>query len=264
MNLDRKLGPLPLWQWIAIGAAIGAAALWYRRTHPGTASDAVATATPGDAQYNPIDPTTGLPISGGISAGAATGTGAAGAGGSLTDLLTNFQALEGLLSGLQEISPGPAVETDPGTVATQTGSPTKAAKAAAKTSSPLSRAKAAVANGTLGPVNRRRLKAAGYSDSQIDYHLKHKTPLAAPYAQQHPTKKKTTAKASPGHTVTHHGNGKKTASSSAPHNARQHVNVQSPAHERHAPTKHVSAQHPAAKKKAPPKKSRTAAGKVRR
>lgn len=260
MNLDRKLGPLPLWQWIAIGAAIGAAALWYRRTHPGAASDAAGAATPSDAQYNPIDPTTGLPISGGFSTGAATDTGASGSGGSLGDLLSNFGTLEQLLVGLQEINPGPAVETDPATTAMQTGSNTAAAKSASAKkptkASALASAKAAVASGKLGPINRQRLKAAGYSDSQIDYHVKHKTPLAAPYAQQHPTKKQAAAKASPGHTITTHGNGKKTASSSAPHNPRQHVNVQSPAHQRHEPAKHVSAQHPAAKKPAKKTKAR--------
>jgi hypothetical protein len=257
VNLQKKLGPLALWQWIAIGAAVGGAIVLWRRAHPGAASDAAATATPSDAEFNPIDPTTGLPISGGISSGAATDTGAAGAGGSLTDLLSNFGALESLLSGLQEISPGPAVETDPDTVAAQTGSKkSAAAKKAGSSLSPLARAKKALTSGKLGPINRQRLKAAGYTDAQISYHLKHKTPLGAPYAQQHPTKKTKPAKKNPGHTTTSHGNGKKTASSSAPHNPRQHVNVQSPAHQRHPPTKHPSAQHPAARKPAPKKKAK--------
>jgi hypothetical protein len=248
-QLQRKLGPLALWQWIAIGAAAGLGIALWRRSHG--AQDVAAAVTPSDAQYNPIDPTTGLPFAGGVSTGPATDTGTAGASGNLQDLLNNFGALESLLAGLQQLQPvGPAIDTtggdSDGSVAVQTGT-TSAKK------SPLERAKAALATGKLGPVNRQRLKAAGYTDKQIDLHLKSGTPLAKPQSQQHPK--------NPGHTVTHHGGGKKTPSSSAPHNPRQHVNQHPPSHQRHEPTKHHSAQHPAAKTPAPKKAPKARKGK---
>jgi hypothetical protein len=204
-QLTRKLGPLPMWQWIAIGAALGGVILLYRRSHPsgGAAVGAVGAAIPSDAQYNPIDPTTGLPISGGFSTGPATDTGAAGAGsGNLTDLLNNFGALEQLLAGLQEIQPGPAVDTNSDTPKVQTGAK-KAKKPAKKKAS----------------AKRKPAKHAGHKN--------------------------------PGHHTISHGHGKKTASSSAPHNPRQHHNVQPPSHQKH-PTPHHSAQHPAAKQHSNP------------
>lgn len=206
--LKKKLGPLALWQWVLIGAVVGAGTILWRRGHPAAAAARAAAATPSDAQYSPIDPTTGLPISGGISTGAgaaqtgdvlapAADTGAAG-GGTLADLLSNFAQLEDLLTGLQEIGVGGAIETDNGVVQQQTGT--------------------------------KRTKA--------------KKP-----AKKKPARKKTThaGDKNPGHHVTDHGGRKKTPSSSAPHNPRQHHNVQPPAHQRHEPTKHQSAHHPAAK-----------------
>jgi hypothetical protein len=217
--LKKKLGPLPLWQWVLIGAVVGAGTILWRRGHPAAqaAQDVAAAATPSDAQYNPIDPTTGLPVSGGVSTGAAatdTGSvtdayaaglaagGGAGGGATLADLLSNFAQLEDLLTGLQEIGVGSAIETDHGAVQQQTG--TKRAKP--------------------------------------------ETP-----AKRKPAKKKTThaGDKNPGHHVTDHGGRRKTPSSSAPHNPRQHHNVQPPAHQRHDPTKHPSAQHPAAKQPVP-------------
>jgi hypothetical protein len=207
--LKRKLGPLQLWQWVLIGAVVGAGAILWRRGHPAAVQDVAAAATPSDAQYSPIDPTTGLPYSGGVSTGpAATDTGlitdpgALATGGGIADLLSNFAQLEDILAGLQSLQPGPAVQTDQGAVQTQVG--TKRAK-----------------------------------------------PKKAPAKK--PAKKRTAhaGEKNPGHHVTDHGGRRKTPSSSAPHNPRQHHNVQPPAHQRHDPTKHPSAQHPAAKQPVP-------------
>lgn len=203
--MQKKLGPLPVWQWILIGAVVGLGTYLYERragAAGAAAQDATAAATPADAQYEPIDPTTGLPIAGGISTGADTtgdATDTSGTG-SLADLLTNFQSLEDLLAGLSEITPaapGPAVNTDQGQVKNHTG--TKKAKP-----------------------------------------KKHKA--------RKPAKKKVTTGGhkNPGHHVTHHGHGKKTAGSSAPHNDQQHKHVQAPSHQRHPATTHPSAHHPSA------------------
>lgn len=227
--MKKKLGPLQLWQWIAIGAVAGVGAILIRR-HSANAGNAAATVTPADATYNPIDPTTGLPYSGGISTGGGTGsTGAPAAGpADFTDLLNNFGALEGLLAGLQQIvpPPGAAQTTDPGHVSTQTGA---APAKKAKPKSNLERAKARVTQGKGTAKTDATLLAAGYSRGQIAHAKATGQPLGKPK--------------NPGHHVTTHAGGRRTASSSAPHNSRQHTNVAPPSHQRHPPTEHHSAAH---------------------
>lgn len=234
--MKKKLGPLPLWQWIVIGAVVGVGTVLYRRGHTSTAQAALTAVTPSDAAYNPIDPTTGLPISGGASTGAASTTGTTGtattaAAPTLSDTLTAFGQLETLLTGLTEIqgpyvgpdSVGPAVQTDPAAVSQQVGTTKAPASKTFTKRSP-----------STGKMTIYRVGASG-------------KPIPVGPA---PAKKKTTKSAgakNPGHATTSHGGGKKTATSSAPHNARQHHNVQSPSHQRHDPTHHPSAQHPAAK-----------------
>jgi len=197
----KKLGPLPLWQWILIGAALGIGTVLYRRGHPAAqaAGDAVAAATPSDAEYNPIDPTTGLPISGGFSTGPATSqTGdVTSPADQFAGYLSNLETLLSLVSPA-DASAGAASETDQGAVQTQVG--TKKAK-----------------------------------------------PKKTPKKKAKPKKTTRAGDRNPGHHVTAHGNGKKTAGSSAPHNPRQHHNVQSPSHQRHAPTRHPSARNVATK-----------------
>lgn len=215
--MKRKLGPLQLWQWILIGAVVGAGTYFYRRQHPAAAAaqDAAAAALPSDAAYNPIDPTTGLPFAGGMSTGPAldatgdvtttAGLGDGTGGGSLSDLLTNFGTLEDLLTGLTGltgIAPGPETQTDQGAVQEQVGTKRASTKKAKKKTP---KAKKTVHAGTKNP----------------------------------------------GHHITSHGHGRKTPSSSAPHNPRQHHNVRPPAHQRHPATQHHSAKHPAAKHLAP-------------
>lgn len=237
--LKKKLGPLPLWQWVLIGAVVGVGAILWRRGHPAAAQDAAAAAIPSDAQYNPIDPTTGLPVSGGVSTGPTsadpglivTDPGAA-APPSFTDLLTGFGQLEDLLAGIQGLQPGPAIETDQGVVQAQTGT-----RSAVK--------KPGVFTQTTGPRAGRNYIVQG---GQRLYESKPgKGDWGKAKGSRATIKKATPAKKSPGHTVTKHGGRKRTPSSSAAHNPRQHHNVRAPAHERHNPTKHPSAQHPKAK-----------------
>jgi hypothetical protein len=132
--MKRKLGPLQLWQWILIGALVGGGTLLYRRSHPGAASDVASAALPSDAEYNPIDPTTGMPFAGGVSAGALGPTDTS------SDVLSPQDQFAGYLSNLESLmslvapvdaGPGDAVETDPGVVQTQVGTK-KATKKPAK------------------------------------------------------------------------------------------------------------------------------------
>lgn len=243
--LKRKLGPLPLWQWVLIGAVLGGGVLLWRRGHPAAA--AAAGAVPSDAQYQPIDPTTGLPYAGGVTT--SPGGDEPPPQGPFGDLTGIQDQLDAILGALSDIQPGADVETDHAAVAEQTGT-----GPARRKPGPLARAKAAVTSGRVGPVNRARLRAAGYTDAQINYHIRHRTPLAKPYAKQHPGRKppKHQPAHSPGHRETSHGGGKRTRSSSAPHNPRQHGHVQPPAHERHEPIKHPSATHPAVHSPAAP------------
>jgi hypothetical protein len=202
--MKRKLGPLQLWQWILIGALVGGGTLLYRRGHPAAlaAADAASAALPSDAAYNPIDPTTGLPFAGGISAGALGPTDTS------SDVLSPQDQFAGYLSNLESLmslvapvdaGTGDAVATDPAVVQTQVGT-SKAKKKPAKKK----------------PAKKKKTTHAGNSN--------------------------------PGHHVTKHGAGKKTPSSSAPHNRQQHKNVAPPSHQRHPATKHHSAGHLQARK----------------
>jgi hypothetical protein len=238
--MKKKLGPLELWQWIAIGVAAGLGAYLLRRGQPA----AVAAATPADATYNPIDPTTGQPYAGGVSSGGATtptgspvdpSNGQAG----LSDLLNNLGSLEGLLAGLQQMQPGPATDTDQGTVQGQTGA-APSSKVSATAKSNLDRAKARVKLGRGSTATTKALLKAGYSKGQITHAQKTHTLLGKPK--------------NPGHKVTAHiATSRKTASSSAPHNARQHINVAPPSHQRHPPTEHHSAPRPVVRSLPKPK-----------
>ncbi|HEX6461107.1 MAG TPA: hypothetical protein VF032_19480 [Thermoleophilaceae bacterium] len=219
--MKKKLGPLQLWQWVAIGVAVGLGAyLWSRRsssTSPGTLAGSA---------FNPIDPTTGLPVSGGVTTGGATDT--TGNPTSLQNELADLGAIEQLLAGLQSLQPLPPVgdqtNTDPGTVSVHTG-----AAPAPKPKSALEKAKERVARGVGGSKTINELLAAGYSRGQITHALKTRSPLGKP--KNHPA----------GHHVTHHAGGRKRAASTHPHNPRQHHNVAPPSHQRHHPTKHPSA-----------------------
>jgi hypothetical protein len=188
--MKKKLGPLQLWQWLAIGVALGVGTYLYRRSHPA----ATPLPLPADAAYNPIDPTTGLPYAGGFTTGASTLDPGAAQPGSFADMLEQFQQLEDLLAGLQSLTPepGPPADTTASTAAVATGA------AATKKKKPKKK-----------PKHKRKPPQHGGNKN-------------------------------PGHHTTSHGHGRKSPSSSAPHNGRQHHNVAPPAHQRH-PTTHSDA-----------------------
>jgi hypothetical protein len=134
--MKRKLGPLQLWQWILIGALVGGGTLLWRRGHPAAlaAADAASAALPSDAAYNPIDPTTGLPFSGGISAGALgptdTSSDVLNPQDQFASYLSNLETLLSLVAPV-DAGAGDPVATDPAVVGTQVGTK-KATKKPAK------------------------------------------------------------------------------------------------------------------------------------
>lgn len=91
-GLQKKLGPLKVWQWAMIGAALGVAVLLYKRSHPGSeetpASGELFGGT-GTGAYGPIDPETGIPY-------AFSGGGGGAAGGTAEDLFGTIEKLKEL------------------------------------------------------------------------------------------------------------------------------------------------------------------------
>jgi hypothetical protein len=83
-GLEKKLGPLKVWQWALIGAALGAAIVIYRRGKPeGEAAGEVFGGT-GTGAFGAIDPETGIPYQ---------FEGGAGGGESLDTFLANIGKL---------------------------------------------------------------------------------------------------------------------------------------------------------------------------
>jgi hypothetical protein len=75
-KLQKKLGPLKLWQWIAIGAALGAAILILRKKETPQAEAGEVFGGTGTGAFGPIDPETGIPYAfegGGAGSAAASG-----------------------------------------------------------------------------------------------------------------------------------------------------------------------------------------------
>lgn len=209
-GLQKKIGPLPLWAWALImGGVIGGVILLRRGQGTGVDGTDVGSDTSGQIFPGATD---------GASSGSLTGTGGAPTiADGLTSFTTTVQQLKdaGLwpdvatqgaptvtAPGLVDLAPGHTYY-DPTTGETVSGPEAIAAKSATaaapagKKPTPLERAKAAVQKGKVGPLNRKRLHKAGYTDSQIDLHAKHKTPLAQPQKIQHPKTKTTTGSKSP-------------------------------------------------------------------
>jgi hypothetical protein len=189
--LTRKLGPIPAWAWLT--ALAGAVYLWRRRAGgaaAATATDTSGTDTtppdtqdpvtlqPGESVYNPNTgqligtspeqqptPDTGGPI--------VIGPGEVG-----------YDPATGRIIPGQPVAPDDSGGTDssPPAVTSAGAAPTKKPDA-------LARAKAAVLTGKVGPVNRQRLRRAGYSESQIKYHAGRKTSLATPDSKKKPKPK---------------------------------------------------------------------------
>lgn len=209
--MHKKLGPLEAWQWAAILAGLLLVYYEYEKSKANSAATTSAAGTTSTDNSGAIDPTTGLPYADEIGNGAGlSGTGGAGSTGSSTDGGTSLQqelsdlsTIEGLMSGLGLGTGGSTSNT---TVAGGlSGSQTK------------------TLNADLNKLN----KTIGKDQSAISKLQKQVAKLT--------TAKKTTKPANhknPGHHVTTHPGGKKTVSSSAPHNARQHTNIAPPSHQR--------------------------------
>lgn len=187
-GLQKKIGPLPIWAWALImGGVIGGVILL--RKGSGTAAGAdVGSDTSGQIFPGATD---------GASSGSLTGTGGAPTTfDGVAQTAATIQALKD--AGLwPDVAVAPyndsvgyvpdaaaAVDAGPNSIAANSG--TAAAPAAGKKPPALERAKAAVAKGSAGPINRKRLIKAGYTNAQIDFHIKHKTPLQQPDKVQHP------------------------------------------------------------------------------
>lgn len=204
--MHKKLGPLEAWQWAAILAALAGIYLLYEHNkNTAAAASTTAPTTGADTGTGPIDPTTGLPYASEIGGGGISGAGGVGSGGSLDgptlqQELSDLGAIEGLFAGLPTGGAGPAG---------------------------LSPDQEATLNGDLNTLNKtlgQQQKALSGLQKQIGK-LKPK-PSAAKRTTTHGGTK------NPGHRVTTHPHGAKSASSSAPHNARQHHNIAAPTHQR--------------------------------
>lgn len=220
--MHKKLGPLEAWQWAAILAGL---MLVYYEYEKSKASSAAATGgtSPTDTS-GPIDPTTGLPYAtdgggvGGGYVGTAGSTGAAtDSGTSLQQELSDLGSIEGLMSGLG-LGAAPA-PTDTSSTDTSGGSDTTAGAGAG-----LSTRQTNTLNTDLKTLNKT-LKKQSTAITRLQKALK-------PKRSTKPANHK-----NPGHHVTTHPGGKKTATSSAPHNGQQHKNIAPPSHQR-APARH--------------------------
>lgn len=181
--LTRKFGPLPAWAWLTI---VGVAAYVWRSRGGGGASGggtAATDITPTEAP-EPQDPITLGPGESVYNPGT----------GQLVSTAPEQQPAEAPEQFAPIVAaPGESIY-DPRTGAFYPGQPEAAddvdtpisdgAKPAAAAAAPkpnaIARAKAAVTTGKVGKINRQRLRKEGYSDAQIDYHAKRKTPLQKP------------------------------------------------------------------------------------
>lgn len=223
--MKRKLGPLQLWQWVLIGAVVGIGGVLYRRGHPAaqSAQNAAAAALPSDAQYNPISPTTGMSTAGGVSTGAsADDISRTREQLGITALGTQLTALEGQLNQLNQPTSMSSMLDNFGMLETLLSGLQDIHPASA------------------GPAVQTDQAAV-----QTQTGTKRATRVTKPKKVEKTKKREHAGHTNPGHHVIDHGGGRKTPSSSAPHNARQHRNAQPPAHQRHDPTTHPSRHHPA-------------------
>lgn len=237
-GLQKKIGPLPLWAWALImGGVIGGVILLRKGSNTGTDGQEVGTDTSGQIFPGATD---------GASGGSLTGTGGAP---TLQDGLTSFTSTVQQLKdaglwpdvatqgapvvtppGLVDLAPGHTYY-DPTTGETVSGPEQIAAKSATpstttpgKKPSALDRAMTAVQKGSgVGPIRRALLKKHGYTDAQINFHIKHKTPLKQPDNVKAKSKANTPAKGPA------KGKPAATASAAATH-PLQHVTAAPPNH----------------------------------
>lgn len=247
--MNRKLGPLKLWQWVLIGAAGGLAAYLYRRSRgaaapsvPGPA-DAAAALQPTQGVIDPTtgagsgnpgldatgDPTVPVPLSELLGLAQQSSNGATGGDSAsqqvnaptLDSELSNVGTILDLLDHWQTLMQPPQQTT----TGTNTTSVNTGQQRPPKPPNP-------PGGGHYTYVNGRGWVLIHWDASKAKW-------VEGAVPPKKPPKKKKQSKppSNPGHTVTHHGGGRHTASSSAPHNPRQHQNVQPPNHQRHHPTR---------------------------
>lgn len=230
--MKKKLGPLQTYQWLMIGAAIGV--LYYIHKVRQQTASGPASSTPSQAaastDLGPIDPTTGAPfaLEGAYQQGAASAaTGANNANQNagpttLAQELGDLGMIETLITGLNQALPLPATDNSANTNAGQAG-------------------QAQVTQTMALEPSQFTAIASGLSTADKGIATINKTVTRIQKAVVHRTTKPTS---NPGHTVITHNTGKKSASSSAPANKRQQVNVAPPSHQRANPTSHPSAPQP--------------------
>jgi hypothetical protein len=184
--LTRKFGPLPAWAWLGLLAIV---VYLFRRsrgtvaapteTQDTTSSEADKTTPepvvlqPGESVYNP-------------ATGQLVGTAPEQQPGSTPESTGPIVAGPG--ESIYDPATGAYYPAQPESADGVTDTPVSTATAKKKPNA-LQRAKAAVASGRVGPKNRQRLRHAGYSDAQIEYHRKRKTPLGTPASKKHPKPK---------------------------------------------------------------------------
>lgn len=180
-RLQQKLGPLKLWQWIAIGAALGVGVLVYRQTHPsgeGEAGTGELFGGTGTGAFGPIDPNTGVPYSfeGGPAGGLTEGSAAA--------------EISGWINTLKELGLWPGSEGEGGG---DGGSPAEEAlgaiiPAAKRQQKAKSKAAANKAKNTKGPaVSTGAAAHAGGNSHTTAPHPAQRAGLAAHHTQLGPT-----------------------------------------------------------------------------
>lgn len=177
--LRRKLGPLPVWVWAIFGGVVvyflrkrgyfgglgdaSAQTLQPSQTTAATTPRDPVLLQPGESAYNPDTGTLTTAPGGAAAPATSTADPSSGTGNANNPSDQAFEDLAAAIIGSRTDSVS-ANSTTP-----KTHKPTA-----------LQRAKAAVTRGKIGPTNRARLRKAGYSDAEINYHLHKHTALAKP------------------------------------------------------------------------------------
>lgn len=110
-DMHKKVGPFPLYVWLGIGtvAILGAYFYLHGSSSSGTSSSTVGTDGTSDAS-TALDPTTGLPYSGGVAGSGSTGVSAdtAGTQPTISDEINDVTSLISALQGSGMLSQPPA------------------------------------------------------------------------------------------------------------------------------------------------------------
>ena len=239
--MHKKLGPLEAWQWALIAAGLLLVYYEYEKSKANSAATTTTGTTTTD-NTGPIDPTTGLPYADEIGTGAGiSGTGGGGSTGDLGSLGSSTgSSTDGATSLQQELSDLGSIEGLMSNLGLGTGGSTTNTTVAGG----LSGSQTKTLNTDLTNLNKTISKDQG----AISKLQKQVAKLTAPKKTSKPANHK-----NPGHQVTTHPGGKKTPTSSAPHNGQQHTNIAPPSHQR-------ATQKPAAPKPKPRPKPTRAGG----